>query len=537
MTTGEGAGMAGGVPSPDECVFRYMLERRSAENPQRTFIVLEKGETVSFAQFRGMAQRMAASLHGLKVKKGDRVLVWLPSGIDSLTVWFGINWLGAIYVPINTAYRGAVLAHVIENAQAELLIVDASLLPRLRDIDMGAIGRIVTFGDVADPPSGVELVKGESLGREAGSVPDVEICPWDPQSIMFTSGTSGTSKGVISSYAHLYAMSGPEAFPMLESSDRYMVHLPLFHVGGTIPVMAMLARGGSIAVVPAFSTDMFWTRVRDMKATVGVLLGVMATFILKQPPSSADKSHTFRKAIIIPLGENAAEFKERFGSEIYTLYNMTEISTPLVSGPNAQKLGFCGTMRAGVELRVVDENDIEVPLGTTGELIVRTRSPWQLTSGYYRAPEATAQSMRNGWFHTGDAFRAESDGFYFVDRIKDVIRRRGENISSFEVETEVAAFPDVKEAAIVAVPSAFSEDEVMCVVAPVSGRSVEPPQLLSFLQGRLPHYMLPRYIRVVDALPKTETGKIQKQIVKSAGVTSDTWDREKAGLSIKRSMN
>ena len=192
-------------------------------------------------------------------------------------------------------------------------------------------------------------------------------------------------------------------------------------------------------------------------------------------------------------------------------------------------------VRKGVEARVVDENDCEVAPGETGELILRTDRPWSMNHGYYKNPEATAKAWRNGWFHTGDGFKYDADGyFYFVDRIKDVIRRRGENISSFEVEAEVNAFADAGEAAAIPVPSELGEDEVMVVVAPAPGKSVTPLELFRFLEPRMAHFMLPRFIRVVDELPKTPTQKVQKHLLRNDGVTPDTWDREAEGIVVKR---
>ena len=184
-------------------------------------------------------------------------------------------------------------------------------------------------------------------------------------------------------------------------------------------------------------------------------------------------------------------------------------------------------MRPGIEVRLVDEADCEVPVGAVGEMMVRTDAPWSMNHGYYKNPEATAAAWRNGWFHTGDAFRVDADGnYYFVDRIKDAIRRRGENISSFEVEREICAFPAVKEAAVIAARSELSEDEVLAVVAPVAGQSIDPIALTRFLRDRLPYFMVPRYIRVVAELPKTPTQKIQKTTLRREGVTPDSWDRE-----------
>jgi crotonobetaine/carnitine-CoA ligase len=475
------------------------------------------------------------------VRQGQNVVVWLPNGLDCLRVWFGINWLGATYVPINTAYRGKLLEHVLDNAGADLIVVHAELLPRLAEVDTATLRKAVVVGGDGTPPARVqgklELHPQSALDAPESNLPTPlpEVRPWDTQSIVYTSGTTGASKGVMSSYAHLHAMAGPEGFHMLAHDDRYMCNLPLFHVGGTIPVMGMLSRGASISLVSAFSTEEFWPVVRETQTTVVLLLGVMAGFIAKRPPGPEDRDHPLRKVIIVPLAEDAPAFSRRFGVEVYTLYNMTEISTPLVSGLNPDKIGSCGQPRAGVELRVVDENDCEVPQGSVGELIVRTDRPWALNHGYYRNPEATARAWRNGWFHTGDAFRVDPDGtYFFVDRMKDAIRRRGENISSFEVEAEVAAFPAVAEVAVYAVPSEIAEDEVMCAVATVPGRTLDPAELIEFLIPRLAHFMIPRYVRVVEALPKTPTQKVQKHVLRSDGITADTWDREKAGITIRR---
>jgi crotonobetaine/carnitine-CoA ligase len=214
---------------------------------------------------------------------------------------------------------------------------------------------------------------------------------------------------------------------------------------------------------------------------------------------------------------------------------MTEISAPMVSDAYPAESGTRGKARAGVDARVVDENDCEVAPGKTGELILRTDRPWAMNHGYYKNPEATARAWRNGWFHTGDGFKYDEDGyFYFVDRIKDAIRRRGENISSFEVESEVTAFGAIREVAAIPVSSELSEDEVMIVVTPAPGESIDPLRLFQFLEPRMAHFMLPRYIRVMDDLPKTPTQKVQKNLLKDAGVTPDTWDREAEGIKVKR---
>jgi crotonobetaine/carnitine-CoA ligase len=309
----------------------------------------------------------------------------------------------------------------------------------------------------------------------------------------------------------------------------------MFHIGGMGLPFAMLARGGSIVLPERFSTDHFWPMVKQHQVTAIFLLGVMATFLNKAQPSAADREHTVRTCFIVPLIEGAAQFHRRFGVDVYTIFNMTEISSPIVSVPNPTVRGTCGKVRRGVDVRLVDENDCEVPTGAVGEMLVRTDRPWAMSHGYHKEAAATARAWRNGWFHTGDAFRQDEEGnFFFVDRMKDAIRRRGENISSFEVEAEVLACPQVRECAAIAVPAEIGEDEVLIVVSPVPGASIDPVALIGFLTDRLAYFMVPRYVRTLAELPKTPSSKVLKAQLRSEGLTPDTWDREKAGIVIRR---
>lgn len=525
------------IPAREECVVRYLLDRWVEDRPDAPFAVFWKGATLSFREMRNAARRVASGLAQLGVKQGDTVVVWLPNGQRCLETWFGINWLGATYVPINLAYRGRILEHVIDNASANVIIAHADLVERLDAINRGKLQTLVVVGGPVREIDGLEVVTETALDGDPETVPPLErpIEPWDTQSIIYTSGTTGPSKGVMSSYAHLWAMSGTDGFKMVKEDDRYLCNLPLFHVGGTIPVMGMLSRGGSVAIVGAFSTNDFWEQIRDTQSTCILLLGAMATFIVKRPPSPADRDHSLRTVIIVPLAEDAHSFSKRFGVTVWTLYNMSEISTQLVSGPNPPCTGICGKPRHGAKVRLVDENDCEVAPGEVGELIVQADSPWSLNSGYFRDPAGTARAWRNGWFHTGDAFRVNEDGdWVFFDRMKDAIRRRGENVSSFEVEAEIAAHPAVNEVAVVGVPSEMSEEEILCVVACVEGMSIDPAELIEFLRPRMAHFMVPRYVRIVPALPRTPTAKITKHKLREEGITTDTWDREAAGIQIRR---
>lgn len=532
MTTTEST-----VPAREACVLRYVLERRAAETPSRDFIRMPDGTALSYATFLGVVRRTAAALAGLGVKQGDTVTVWLPNGVEMVRVWFAINWLGAVYVPINTAYKGNLLAHVIANAGSQVIVVSADLVARLKDVDRANLQTLVSVGGEAPAVPGLTVLGASALDGDADAVPPLArpIEPWDVQSVIYTSGTTGRSKGVASSYAHLFSMGGRQAIPMLDEDDCFLLYGPLFHVGGTMPVSASLNRGCAVAIGGDFSTESFWPTVRATRATLVILLGVMSSFIEKRPPAPEDRDHTLKKAIMIPLPDSWESFAGRFGMTVWTLFNMTEINVPILSDPNPTVPGTCGRLRTGVEARIVDENDCEVQTGTVGELILRTDAPWQLNSGYFRDAEATVHAWRNGWFHTGDGFRVDPKGnYFFVDRMKDAIRRRGENISSFEVEVEILAHPDVRECAVVAVPNESAEDDVLAIVAPVPGRAIVPEELLAFLQPRLAHFMLPRYVRILADLPRTPTQKVEKHVLRSTGLTPDTWDRQKAGVRVAR---
>jgi len=525
------------VPPREDCVLRYVLERRARLHPDRSYIRLPDGSSISYGEFHDSVERAAAGLAALGVKRGDYVNVWMPNGVQMLRTWFAVNWLGAIYVPMNTAYRGSVLTHVIANGGAEVMVVSSDLVERLVDIDRATLRVLIVAGPPVATIPGMKMTSLDELDRDPSALPTLSrpIEPWDVQSIIYTSGTTGRSKGVLSSYAHLWHMGGSAAFPMLEESDCYLIYLPYFHVGGTLPVIGMLNRGGSIAVAGDFDTEAFWPTVRATGATYTILLGVMATFLSKRPPSARDREHTLKKMTLIPLPDDSRGFSDRFGATVWTLFNMTEINVPIVSEPNPTIAGTCGKQRAGNELRIVDEYDREVATGSVGELIIRSDAPWALNSGYHKNAEATAFAWRNGWFHTGDAFRRDADGnYFFVDRMKDAIRRRGENISSFEVEAEIVAHPSVRECAVVAVPNEMSEDDVLAIVAPAPGATIDPLELLEFLKPRLAHFMLPRYIRIMTDLPRTPTQKVEKYILRQQGLTPDVWDREKGGIKIRR---
>ncbi|MCC7272553.1 MAG: AMP-binding protein [Alphaproteobacteria bacterium] len=530
-----------GVPPREECVLRPLLERHAAATPDKPFVVLKDGSAVTWAAMLVRVRRRARALQELGVQQGDTVIVWMPNAPETLMLWFAINYIGAVYVPINTAYRGGILEHVVRNAGAALMLAHVDLIERLRDIDRSQLATVVALGGPPPAIDGLAVLAEDRLEADGEPQPLARpIEPFDTQCIIYTSGTTGPSKGVLSSYAHLHATAlglaaEADGTLFLGPDDRFMVNLPMFHVGGTGPTYTMLALGASIVLLEGFDTGSFWSTIEATGTTKVILLGVMATFVMKQPPRPDERRTCLKHVNIIPFGVEGIAFRERFGVTTHTLFNMSEVSCPLIAETNPSVVATCGRPRNGVTVRLVDDNDCEVAPGAIGELVVRTDHPWAQNHGYNANPEATARAWRNGWFHTGDAFRQDEHGnFFFVDRFKDAIRRRGENVSSFEVEVEVCAYAGVREAAAVAVPSELSEDEILVAVSLAPGHNLDPAALIEFLRGRMAHFMVPRFVRVVPDLPKTPTQKVQTHVLRGDGITADTWDREKAGIVIKR---
>ena len=524
------------IPNRDVCVTRYVLERYAHETPQKVFAVFQDGEEWTYSALLASVRSLASGLASQGVARGDHVAVWMFDSKEAILAFMAINYLGGVFVPLNTAFKGNVLEHVLNVSDARCMVAHGQLTDRLEGINVAQIERVIHVGPSASPGV-LSQTDFNTLATSTETPPELDspIEPWDTQSIIFTSGTTGPSKGVLSSYLHIFTNAGPETWHFVTSEDRFLINMPIFHIGGMGVIFVMLCRGGSIAMMDGFDTEKFWPFVKESKTTAFFLLGVMTTFILKQPPAVGDKDHSVRVAFMVPLTETCTDFHERFGIDVYTIFNMTEISSPIVSEPNPVRRGTCGKKRDGVEVRLVDKNDCEVELGEIGEMVVRTDRPWGMNSGYYKNPEATAEAWRNGWFHTGDCFRQDEEGhFYFVDRMKDAMRRRGENISSFEVEAEVVAYGAVREVAAYAVPSDLGEDDVMIAVAPVSGQTIDQRDLMLFLAERMPYFMVPRYIRVLDELPKTPSSKVMKHVLRSDGVTADAWDREKHNITFKR---
>lgn len=525
------------LPRREDAVLRPVLERHAAATPDKVFARFADGLVWTYADMLVRARATAAGLQALGVRRGDRVLAWAGNGPDLLRLWFAANLLGAVHVPLNTAYRGTLLAHAIAKAGAAVMVVQSALATRLADLPLGPVREVVVLDgptpDLAVRCHGAAALDGDAASLVLPDGPDL----WDEYAIIYTSGTTGPSKGVLSSYMQLWTVATC-AYGYARADDTMLINLPMFHAGGTASIYAMLLHGGTIALVDGFSASRFWSQVREHQATLAAgLIGAMADFLAKAPPRPDDADNPLRACNIVPTTDFMVAFARRFGFAYRAGFNMSEVSCPLATELDPADLppGSCGRPRTGVQVRIVDAHDIEVPIGAVGELIVRTDHPWAMSHGYNAEPEATARAWRNGWFHTGDGFRRDADGwYYFVDRLKDTIRRRGENVSSVEVEAEAAAHPAVAAAAAVAVPADESEDEILLAVALRPGAALAPADLVVFLAPRLPYFMVPRYLRILPDLPRTPTGKVRKHLLREAGIPPDTFDRVAAGIVVPR---
>ncbi|MCZ4291675.1 AMP-binding protein [Hoeflea alexandrii] len=513
---------------------------RAESDPDKTFIDFTNGPGLTYAAALDLAQRVAGGLDALGVAHGDQVITMLPNGRDAISAWLGLGHLGAVEVCLNTGYRGQPLAHALTICKARVMILAADYLPAVLAVDPDAAGidRLIVVGD-PDHATGTATVSWQSLVASPPlATPRHPVRGRDAASILFTSGTTGPAKPVILTHAqnHLTAAETARRFGMGVSDISYCFH-PLFHMAGKfMAVYGTLIAGASIVLDHQFVPDQWSERLCEYKATLAYGHGPMIEMIHASPPVPKDKQNTVRRVLGAPFPVRIAEdFETRFGLEGMECWGMTEIGIVTWAEAGTPR-GSCGKVSEFYDLCIVDpDTDEELPAGRTGEILVRPRLPWITFQGYYGMAEATVSAWRNLWFHTGDMGRLEPDGhLYFSDRVKDRIRRRSENISSFEIEAAALSHAAVAEAAAVGVASRFEgDDDVKLCLVVNPDTIIDPADLLRHLAGQLPHYMIPRYVDIRDSLPRSNTNKVRKAVLRAAGTTSPIWDREAAGLSVR----
>lgn len=523
----------------------HLLADKAERVGDRTWLIFG-GQRYSYAQAHELSNRYANGFRDLGVRKGDHVAVMLPNCPEFIWTIWGLGKLGAVTVPLNTAARGELLKYFITQSDSTCVVVAAEWADRVAEA-LGNNDRVRAFYTLGG--AGALANCGRTwadLAAFAGA-PDEEpdstaVLASDPQYIMYTSGTTGPSKGVISphSQAHGVGRSLAQNFGY-RSDDVVYTCLPLFH-GNALwySCYAALWADCTLAVSPRFSASSFWDEIRATGATQFNALGAMTNILLRAQPSPRDREHRVRQAMLVPLSPDVyREVSERFGVQVTSLYAMTETFAVTMLTPDdpVSKGASAGKSRGLSELLIVSDEDDPLPIGEVGEICVRPCEPGIVMSGYYKMPEATVRDTRNLWLHTGDRGRIDADGYlYFVDRKKEAIRRRGENISAYEVEMLIARHPSVLEVAAVPVTSELSEDEVMIYVVCREGCIVSEEELVRFANRNMAHFMVPRFVHFIDALPKTASEKIEKYKLKTWAEQNRVtlWDREAVGLKLER---
>ncbi|MBX3529005.1 MAG: AMP-binding protein [Rhizobiaceae bacterium] len=536
----------------DMWVLPKILEQQAVKRADRPFLQwTDEGTPLTYAQVNAQVNRIAHGLAASGVRKGDIVVLYLPNSLEFVLTWFALQKIGAVEAPVGEMQRGAFLEHQIKLTKAKVLVTEPELVERVAEVEdnIATVERCYVIGGLGglakDALKRIRLLDHASLYTDNEANPGVEVTRFDTAAILYTSGTTGWSKGVIMPHSQFYFFAEEDLQLMnLKEDDVYMTAFPFIHGNAQfLTIYPTLLAGAHAVLYRKFSASDFFGRARRSGATKANLLGATMAFIMASPPSPQDRNHRLRTIYAAPLAVDLAEkFVERFGPiEFMDGFGQTEISNVFMTPRGAKRpAGSSGVLvDQWFEVRLVDpETDEEVPEGEIGELVMRHKRPGTISNGYLGMPEKTVETWRNLWFHTGDALKRDPEGwYYFVDRVKDALRRRGENISSFEVESVVRSFPAVAECAVVGVKAdeQGGEDEVKACVVLKDGATLDHDALIEWCETRMAPYMVPRYVEVMASLPQTPSEKVKKKELREAGVTAATWDRQRAASGRRRS--
>ncbi len=521
------------------------LERAVQAHPDRVLLDFS-GRLFTYGEVDRLSTRLAHALEALGVRAGHTVVSMLDNNEDAALTWLAVNKLCAVSVPVNTALRGEFLRHQIADADAAIVICESAYLERIAAVSDGtpAVRVLLHRGEAPATVDVAATLAPLDAHRGADDTPfERKPDPADLACLVYTSGTTGPSKGCMLSYnfmcnlARLQLRAGPAT-----ADDVTITPLPLYHMNALcVGILSNILVGARVAIVPRFSVSNFWPEVERSGATIASILGGMGGLLAQAPDCDAARRcigqiHTVRGN---PFTEETKKiWRERFGARQVggNGYGLTEacVVTSLAAGETAAP-GSSGRRIPDFDVRIVDELDRELPAGCAGEIIVRPLRPDIMFMGYWRRPEDTLKLLRNLWFHTGDIGKFDDDGFfYFVDRKKDYLRRRGENISSFEMEAAFAAHPDLAEVAVHAVPSDKGEDDVKVTAVLRSGATLTAVALFHWSTDAVPFYALPRYIEFRDDLPKNPQGRVLKYQLRDEGRTADTWDLEETDIKVSK---
>ena len=522
-----------------------VLRERVRRHPEKTYLEVPwANESYTYAETLDTAERVGSGMLAAGATLGDRVLIMIPNCSAYIFAWLGSSISGLVEVPINTAYRGAFLAHQVSTTTPSIAVISPEYVERIHDVSESfeTVKHFFLVGDDDEIEKALpvlhEMNKSASSWKDLLSsekVPLPNVKHSDLGSIFFTSGTTGLSKGVMMPHAHMYLFADETvSLTRLTENDVYMSCGPLFHGNSQfLAAYPALIAGSRYVLQERFSASEWINQIRSCKATVTNFIGVMMDFVWQQEPTPEDADNDLRCIFAAPTASSILEeYKHRFGIEAFVeVFGLTETCMPILTPYGIDRpAGAAGLLnKEWFDIRLVDpETDEEVNVGEVGELVVRANYPFTSCQGYFDMPEKTVEAFRNLWFHTGDGLRRDEDGwYYFVDRLKDALRRRGENISSYEVEQALSTHPSIAEVAAIGVPAdqEAGEDEVMVFIVPEEGFQISPDDIWEYSQKQLPDFAIPRYIHFLQELPKTPSEKIRKIELREMGVTTDTNDR------------
>lgn len=525
-TRSDGAGAT--TSSPEFTLGEWLSSAARAAPPERGVQV--EGERLSWAELDEGATRLAAGLLNLGVQPGERVCVLMQASIDSLLVWFALARAGVVEVPLNPSSGQVLLQFYLEQSKACAVVCDADLAGVVRELTSGLAGvrHIVVCPDRTEPGA----QHGHSLTRlrVANPIPMPSVSATDPAVVLYTSGTTGPPKGAVLSHrANVNLARHTVDLMGYRADDRLFSVFPLYHSNARYcSVMAAAQAGADLLMHRRFSASNFWDICRAEGITAFNYQGAMMSILHKRPERPDDADNPVRVAFGAPCPKEIfADVERRFDIQLTEIYGSTETSIICDMPPHRRRIGTAGQESVNYEVAIVDERDERVPTGTAGEIVTRPKHPGWMFEGYHDNAAATVAGWRNLWFHTGDRGVLDQDGYLtFLDRMKDTIRRRGENISSWEIERVVGRIEGVAAVAAYGVPSQLSEEEVMLAVVPAPGVQLDPAGIVAHCSSRLTGFAIPRYIRIMDALPLTSSQRVEKYRLRADARTANTWDRE-----------
>ncbi|WP_027365033.1 AMP-binding protein [Desulfotruncus alcoholivorax] len=527
----------------EEAINRYptvveLVKKKAKENKDKTWLIFEDGRSFTYEDIDILSDSLAGGFYELGVRENDKVAIYAYNSPEWIFSYFGILKTGAIPVTVNTGFIKDPLIYNLSASNSKFLIIDYRLLKAYKDveIELNNIDTVIIIGNgnisYGHLPIKPYVYFDDVMAKQSSTKLEIMKYAKDPCAMILTSGTTGPSKVVVDANAQFIstALFMADAGGVTEDSTVY-VYLPLFHIMALdlATISSMLANARMI-LVEKFTASSFWHDIKKYDVTHFHAVGPILEMLFKNPPSPLEKDHGQLVAIAYCSKEVWSLAKERFNISITGGYGSTEVGIPVsspynlvISGHNPP--GSCGRVGPHVEVKVMDDNGRILPSGQIGEIVVRPGMPWTIFLEYYEMPKQTVEAFKGLWFHTGDAGYFDEQGYlYFVDRVKDAIRRKGENISSYEVEQVLLKNPDVVEAAVVPAPSEVGEDEVMAVIATKPGEEVSLENIFNFCLENMPSFWVPRYIRIVKGLPRTPTGRIEKFKLRNEGVTEDTYD-------------